>query len=91
VAWLVSDERLHAIPPVVTMTGTGFGTLIAGTVLTETVFAYPGIGRLMFDAILARDQPLLLGVFIAVSVFIVVVNLLSDLVHALVDPRVRIA
>jgi peptide/nickel transport system permease protein len=81
----------NAIPPVVTMTGTGFGTLIAGTVLTETVFAYPGLGRLMFDAILARDQPLLLGVFIAVSVFIVVVNLLSDLVHALVDPRVRIA
>lgn len=79
----------NAIRPVLTTTGTGFGTLIAGTVLTETVFSYPGLGRLMYDAILARDHPLLLGLFIFVSFFIVIVNLLTDVVYSVVDPRVR--
>jgi peptide/nickel transport system permease protein len=81
----------NAVRPVVTATGTGFGTLIAGTVLTETVFSYPGLGRLMYDAILARDHPLLLGLFVAMSLFIVAVNLLTDLVYGVIDPRVRVA
>jgi peptide/nickel transport system permease protein len=81
----------NAVRPVVTTTGTGFGTLIAGTVLTETVFSYPGLGRLMYDAILARDHPLLLGLFIVTSFFIVGVNLVTDVVYGLVDPRVRVA
>lgn len=79
----------NAIRPVVTATGTGFGTLIAGTVLTETVFSYPGLGRLTYDAILARDHPLLLGLFIVMSLFIVVVNLLTDIVYGVLDPRAQ--
>jgi peptide/nickel transport system permease protein len=81
----------NAVRPVVTATGTGFGALIAGTVLTETVFSYPGLGRLMYDAILARDHPLLLGLFVVTSLFIVTVNLLTDVVYGLIDPRVRVA
>ena len=81
----------NAVRPVVTATGTGFGTLIAGTVLTETVFSYPGLGRLTYDAILARDQPLLLGLFIVMSLFIVVVNLVTDIVYGMIDPRTRTA
>jgi ABC-type dipeptide/oligopeptide/nickel transport system permease component len=81
----------NAVRPVVTATGTGFGTLIAGTVLTETVFSYPGLGRLTYDAILARDHPLLLGLFIAMSLFIVAVNLVTDVVYGVIDPRTRTA
>jgi ABC-type dipeptide/oligopeptide/nickel transport system permease component len=88
---VVRHALKNAIRPVVTMTGVGFGTLVAGTVLTETVFSYPGLGRLTFDAILARDHPLLLGLFIAISFFVVAVNILTDLIYAAVDPRVRTA
>lgn len=81
----------NAVRPVVTATGTGFGTLIAGTVLTETVFSYPGLGRLTYDAILARDHPLLLGLFIVMSLFIVAMNLVTDVVYGMIDPRTRTA
>jgi peptide/nickel transport system permease protein len=81
----------NAIRPVITATGTGFGTLVAGTVLTETVFAYPGLGRLLYDAILARDYPLLMGLFVVISVFVVLVNLATDVVYGSVDPRARLA
>ena len=67
------------------------GELIGGSVLVETVFAWPGIGRLAFDALLARDYQVLLGVFLVTSILVVVLNLLTDLVYLLIAPRMSAA
>jgi ABC-type dipeptide/oligopeptide/nickel transport system permease component len=84
----------HAFPnaliPVITIFGLQFGSLLAGTIVTETIFAWPGIGRLAVQAISARDYPLLQGCILLIAVSYVVVNLLTDLVYAVVDPRVRL-
>ena len=79
----------NALLPVVTFAGIQAGQLIGGSILVETVFAWPGIGRLAFDALLARDYQLLLGVFLCTSVLVVVFNLLTDLVYLAVDPRME--
>lgn len=79
----------NAILPVVTFAGLQAGQLVGGTVLVETVFAWPGIGRLAFDSLMARDHGVLLGIFVCTAVIVMVVNLLTDLVSVLVDPRVR--
>jgi peptide/nickel transport system permease protein len=65
--------------------------MIGGSILVETVFAWPGIGRLAFDALLARDYQVLLGVFFCTSVLVVVFNLVTDLLYAWIDPRVDVA
>ena len=78
----------NALLPVVTLAGVQAGQLIGGSVLVETVFAWPGIGRLAFDALLARDYQVLLGVFLATSVLVVLCNLAADLLYLLIDPRV---
>lgn len=79
----------NALVPVVTVVALEFRTLIAGAVLTETVFAWPGLGRLTFDAIHARDYPLLMGMFLFISIMVIVGNLIADLVYGLLDPRIR--
>jgi peptide/nickel transport system permease protein len=81
----------NALLPVVTLAGVHSGTLIGGAVLTETVFAWPGIGRLMYEALLQRDYNLLLGVFVVCSAMVLIFNLLTDLVYRLVDPRIEYA
>ncbi len=81
----------NALLPVVTLAGIQAGQLIGGSVLVETVFAWPGIGRLAFDALLARDYQVLLGVFLVTSILVVLVNLATDLVYVLIDPRTRVA
>jgi peptide/nickel transport system permease protein len=82
----------HALPnallPIVTVIGYNLGFMLAGSVLVETVFGWPGMGRLMFEAIGARDFPLLLGLFVVVSFFVIVGNVVTDLVYALIDPRI---
>jgi peptide/nickel transport system permease protein len=78
----------NALLPVVTFAGIQAGQLIGGSILVETVFAWPGIGRLAFDALLARDYALLLGVFLCTSVLVVVFNLATDLLYLVIDPRV---
>lgn len=79
----------NALIPILTILGLQFGTLLAGTIVTETIFSWPGIGRLVVQAIGARDYPLLQGCILLIAVSYVLVNLLTDLVYALVDPRVR--
>jgi ABC-type dipeptide/oligopeptide/nickel transport system permease component len=79
----------NALIPILTILGLQFGTLLAGTIVTETIFSWPGIGRLAVQAIEARDYPLLQGCILLIAVSYVVVNLLTDLVYALVDPRIR--
>jgi len=86
--------RMHvlrnALLPVVTLAGLQAGTLVGGSILIETVFAWPGIGRLLFDALMQRDYPLLLGTFLATTAMAVVFNLVTDIVYTLVDPRIEI-
>lgn len=87
---LRSHVLRNALLPVVTLAGIQAGGLIGGAVLTETVFAWPGLGRLMFDALLQRDYSLLLGSFLVTAAMAVLFNLVTDLVYTLVDPRIEL-
>jgi len=78
----------NAILPIITLAGIQAGQLVGGAVLTETVFGWPGIGRLAFDALIQRDYQVLLGVFLVTSIMVVIFNILTDLVYRLVDPRI---
>lgn len=79
----------NAMLPILTVAGLQFGNLISGAVLVETVFNWPGMGRLAFDSILRRDYPTILGILLLASAMVVVANLLTDLSYSLVDPRLR--
>jgi len=79
----------NAAVPIVTIVGIGFATLIGGSVVTESVFAIPGLGRLTVDAILRRDYPVIQGVVLLFSFIYVVVNLAVDLLYTVFDPRIR--
>jgi peptide/nickel transport system permease protein len=85
--------RRHALKngliPVVTLLGLQFGTLIGGAVITEYVFALPGVGRLVVDAVFARDYPLVQGVVLLISIGFIVSNLVVDIVYGWLDPRIR--
>jgi len=81
----------NALVPIITILGLQFGTLLAGTIVTETIFSWPGIGRLTVQAISARDYPLLQGCILVIAVSYVAVNLLTDLLYAVIDPRVRLS
>jgi peptide/nickel transport system permease protein len=80
----------NALIPIITILGLQFGTLLAGTIVTETIFSWPGIGRLTVQAISSRDYPLLQGCILVIAVSYVAVNLVTDFVYALVDPRIRL-
>lgn len=79
----------NALIPVVTVMGLQFGNLLGGAVLTETVFAWPGIGRLMVGAITARDYPVVQGAVLTVAVGFILINLLVDVLYAYIDPTIR--
>ncbi|MBY8918372.1 ABC transporter permease (plasmid) [Nitratireductor sp. L1-7-SE] len=81
----------NAMLPVVTLAGLQAGQLVGGAVLTETVFAWPGIGRLMFEALAQRDYNLLLGVFFVSAAMVLLFNLITDVLYRFVDPRIRVA
>ena len=81
----------NALLPVVTVLGLQLGLVLTGAVLTETVFSWPGLGRLIYDAILARDTPVIMGSFIVMSVTVALASLATDLVYAALDPRVKLA
>ncbi len=78
----------NALLPIVTVVGNDFGMLLSGAVLVETVFAWPGLGRLMLDALAMRDYPVLMGLFLMISMSVVVVNFVTDLSYAALDPRI---
>jgi peptide/nickel transport system permease protein len=86
--------RHHMIPnailPVVTLAGLQAGQLVGGSLLVETVFAWPGIGRLLFDALIQRDYQVLLGVFFTCSAMVILFNILTDLLYRFVDPRIEV-
>jgi peptide/nickel transport system permease protein len=83
----------HALPnalvPIVTVVGLQFGALLAGAIVTETIFSWPGIGRLTVSAISNRDYPLLQGCILAIGLTYVLVNLATDVLYMVVNPRIR--
>ncbi|MCL6640472.1 MAG: ABC transporter permease [Candidatus Rokubacteria bacterium] len=86
---LVRHALKNASLPVVTIIGIGFALLIGGAVVTESVFALPGLGRLTVDAIIRRDYPVIQGVILVVSGVYVLINLIVDLLYVVLDPRIR--
>lgn len=87
---IVKHAFRNALLPVVTVIGVNFGFLLTGSALTETVFSWPGVGLLTYEAIDTRDYPVLMGVFMMVSIMVILANFVSDVVYALLDPRVRL-
>ncbi len=85
--------RRHAIPnamlPMISIIAINLGLVVGGAVLTETVFSWPGIGKLIYDAILRRDYPILQGAFYIIAVSVVLANLIADILYGYLDPRVR--
>jgi ABC-type dipeptide/oligopeptide/nickel transport system permease component len=80
---------LNSLIPVVTIVGLQFGALLTGAVITETIFAWPGVGRLLIQAISFRDYPLVQGCILLIAVTYVAMNLVTDVLYGLLDPRVR--
>ena len=78
-----------ALTPLVTVLGLDIGVLLGGAVLTETVFNVPGIGRLNYDAIIHSDYPVIQGTVLLAAIFIILANIIVDIVYAFLDPRVR--
>lgn len=88
---LYKHALANALLPVVTVAGLQFGALLAGAIITETIFSWPGIGRLTITAINARDYPLVQGCLLAISLSYVLINLAVDLLYSVIDPRVRLS
>ncbi|MBM3355752.1 MAG: ABC transporter permease, partial [Betaproteobacteria bacterium] len=80
----------NALLPVVTMAGVQIGNLVGGSVVVESVFGWPGLGLLAFDSLFARDLNLLMGIFLLSACLVVAVNLVIDIVYALLDPRIEV-
>jgi len=81
----------NALIPVVTFAGVYFAILVTNAIIVETVFAWPGLGRLAYEAIISRDFPVIQGVVLFTALLVVIVNLLVDFLYALIDPRIRYA
>ncbi|MFJ7204555.1 ABC transporter permease [Streptomyces sp. NPDC098789] len=86
---VVKHGLRSAMTPILTIFGMDLGGLLAGAVITESIFGLPGIGRLFYGALVSSDQPVVLGVTLLAAFFIVVANLVVDLLYAVIDPRVR--
>jgi peptide/nickel transport system permease protein len=86
---IIKHALKNALIPIITVIGLQFGLLLGGAVLTETVFAWPGLGRLIVDSILGRDYPMIQGAILIFGLLYILVNLVVDLLYAYVDPRIR--
>jgi peptide/nickel transport system permease protein/oligopeptide transport system permease protein len=86
---VVKHALRNALIPIITVVGLQFGLLLGGAVLTETVFAWPGLGRLIVDSILARDYPVIQGAILVFGLLYILVNLVVDILYAFVDPRIH--
>lgn len=80
----------NALLPVITVVGLQFGTLLAGALLTETIFALPGIGRWIYQALQARDYPAVQGGVLIISSTFVLINLVVDILYAVVNPKIKL-
>lgn len=87
---VVRHALANAMLPTVTMFGVNLGLILAGSVLTEIVFGWPGLGQLTYNAIYTRDHPLLMGLLLVVSFGVILANLITDLLYEFLDPRIRL-
>jgi peptide/nickel transport system permease protein len=78
----------NALLPITTLVALSLGYIVAGAILIETVFSWPGIGRAVYDAVLQRDYPMLQGAFLVLTVSVVLCNLIADLLYFRLDPRI---
>jgi peptide/nickel transport system permease protein len=81
----------NALLPVITIAGVQAGALVGGSIVVETVFAWPGLGRLIFEAVLQRDYPVLLGIFLVLSILVIAFNIVTDILYRIIDPRIGAA
>jgi ABC-type dipeptide/oligopeptide/nickel transport system permease component len=81
----------NAAIPVVSIVGLRFGGLLAGTVLVESVFGIPGVGRLVVDAVIVRDYPMIQGSILVVASSFVIINAFTDILYGVIDPRIRLS
>jgi peptide/nickel transport system permease protein len=81
----------NGVIPIITVVGVQLGAVVSGAILVEIVFAWPGVGRLAFDSVKARDTNVLLGVLFFVSSTVIIANLITDMVYRLIDPRIRVS
>ena len=88
-AVLFGHALRNGLLPVVTLLGLNAGALLAGALITETIFSWPGLGRLTIQAIFARDYPLVQGCILAIALTYILINLCTDVVYSVVDPRIR--
>jgi len=91
IAIILSDTLSNALLPILAVLGLNFGALLGGAAVVEIVFSWPGVGQLMVNSITARDFPVVQAGLVVISVIFVVVNLLIDLLHAVLDPRMRLS
>jgi ABC-type dipeptide/oligopeptide/nickel transport system permease component len=91
VEWIVLLRHglKNALLPILTISGWQFGRLFGGTVIIETIFLIPGIGRILIESIFHRDFPMIQAIIVIVGLFIVTINLLVDLLYGWLDPRIR--
>ena len=87
---VIAHALRNSLIPVVTIIGLQLGAVLTGTIITETIFAWPGVGRLLIQAISFRDYPLVQGCILFIAVTYVAMNLLVDLAYAWLDPRIRL-
>ncbi|MDY6855333.1 MAG: nickel ABC transporter permease [Thermodesulfobacteriota bacterium] len=80
----------NALVPIITVIGLQFGALLAGAIITETIFSWPGIGRLLIQAINTRDYPLVQGCVLAISISYVLINIITDIAYSYIDPRIKL-
>jgi peptide/nickel transport system permease protein len=88
-AVLIQHALRNAAVPIITIIGVGIGMLICGVVVTESVFNLPGLGRLVVEAMLARDYPVIQGLILLFSFIYILINLVVDLLYTMFDPRIR--
>ena len=81
----------NALLPLITVAGINLGVLLGGTVVTETVFSWPGVGRLVVQSVSQRDYPVIVAGMSIISLIFVLVNLIVDIIYAYLDPRVRLS
>lgn len=79
----------NALIPIITVIGLQFGVLLGGAVMTETIFSWPGVGKYSFDAIMARDFPVVQGSILVLAITFVFVNLAVDLLYGVIDPKIH--
>jgi len=79
----------NAIIPVITFIGFNTGTLLVGAIVTETIFAWPGMGSLLYSSLQLRDYPVMLGIFIYGALIVILINLIVDILYGILDPRIR--